>query len=287
MSHSVFVAFLVMLGLSALASLSIRGCGYYLTPLDQRPFRADYSAMKPSGQYSHGLGAVGALMIITGVATYSTRKRVRALWAMGKLSRWLECHIFLCLLGPVLVVYHTTFKVGGVAALSFWTMLSVVASGVIGRFLYVQIPRNVRGAQLSANDIKTELEKLSSMLESSQLGWSLVHVIDEAFSTLAAPKSITQTFSSLIRLQFTKTRTEKKIRQLISQSRTPYHLVKQLREAASSRASLIQKSMLLAQVERIFFYWHAVHLPFTVIMFVTLALHVTVVVLLGYTWVLH
>ena len=58
----------------------------------------------------------------------------------------------------------------------------------------------------------------------------------------------------------------------------------QLRQAASARAVLLQRSFLLSQVERVFFYWHAVHLPFTVIMFITLAAHVTVVALLGYRW---
>jgi len=43
--------------------------------------------------------------------------------------------------------------------------------------------------------------------------------------------------------------------------------------------------VLLTQMERLFFYWHAVHLPFTVIMFITLAAHVIVTVLLGYRWI--
>jgi hypothetical protein len=43
--------------------------------------------------------------------------------------------------------------------------------------------------------------------------------------------------------------------------------------------------MLLLQIEKLFYYWHAIHLPFTAIMFVTLALHVGVAIWLGYTWI--
>jgi hypothetical protein len=142
LAHKVFVAFLFITSISAVLVIGVRGFHYYATPIPQRPFLADYETMKPSGTYSHGLGIIGSTMIIVGVTMYSTRKRVRALWNLGKLSRWLEVHIFLCLLGPILVLFHTTFKAGGIAAVSLWCMLSVAASGVVGRFLYVQIPRN-------------------------------------------------------------------------------------------------------------------------------------------------
>lgn len=113
MAHKVLLAFLMFITVAAVVAVGINGFGYYTTPLPQRPFLPEYRTMKPSGNYSHGLGIVGAAMITIGVAMYSTRKRVRSLWNLGKLSRLLEIHIFLCLLGPILVVYHTTFKAGG------------------------------------------------------------------------------------------------------------------------------------------------------------------------------
>ena len=126
-----------------MVALNFHGMEYYTTPMEERPFHDDHDTIKPSGYFSHGLGILGTVLIIIGVTMYSTRKRIRALWKIGRLSRWLEFHIFLCLLGPILVVYHTTFKAGGIAAISLWCMISVAASGVVGRFLYVLIPRNI------------------------------------------------------------------------------------------------------------------------------------------------
>ena len=113
MAHKVFAIFLVFTTLTAVLAVGIHGLGYYLTSIQERPLRTDYVRMKPSGSYSHGLGILGASMLVIGVSTYSTRKRVRSLWNFGKLSQWLAFHIFLCLLGPTLVVFHTTFKAGG------------------------------------------------------------------------------------------------------------------------------------------------------------------------------
>jgi hypothetical protein len=189
-SHTIFVGFLVIIGMLALISLSVRGWNYYLTPLDQRPFHADYNDMKPSGPYSHGLGIIGSVMIIVGVSLYSSRKRMRSLWNLGKLSHWLEFHIFLCLVGPTLVIYHTTFKAGGIAAITLWTMLSVVASGVIGRFLYTQIPRNMNGTELTLGEIRSEMQDLGTVLESDDLGARVIRVIDNAFEQIQPPEGI-------------------------------------------------------------------------------------------------
>jgi hypothetical protein len=270
---------------TALIALTATGLQYYLTPIESRPFHQDYQTMKPSGTYSHGLGILGALMIITGVSTYSTRKRVRALWQIGKLNRWLEFHIFNCLLGPVLIVYHSTFKVGGIAAIAFWTMLSVAASGIVGRFLYALIPRNINGTELTLDEIERQLAEIRNALASTPIGARLVELTDNVFSQISPPKNLTETVATLFRLHRTKARVLREVDGIV---RTRYIMMSTTRSLVlrtKERVSLIQKSIVLSQVERIFFYWHAIHLPFTIIMFITLAAHITVVLLLGYTWV--
>jgi hypothetical protein len=256
-----------------------------MTPVPQRPFRVDYDRMKPSAPYSHGLGVLGGSMITIGVVTYSVRKRVRALWTIGKLSRWLEFHIFLCLLGPVLVVYHSTFKAGGIAAISLWTMLSVAGSGVVGRFLYTQIPRNIKGTELTHDEIVGELERLSAKLASSPLGNQVIRMIDANFSSLPVPKTLSQAILTFVRVQSIRSKVKRSVRAVISTRIHSRETVRELSKAAAARARLIQKSLVLGQAEKLFHYWHVIHLPFSIIMFITLAAHVAVNVLLGYSWV--
>ncbi len=284
-SHSVFLIFLLGIVVAAALALAVRGFAYYATPLPQRPFRADYEVMRPSGYYSHGLGIFGTLMIVIGVSTYSSRKRVRAMWNLGHLSRWLEVHIFLCLLGPTLIVYHTTFKAGGIAAITLWTMLSVAGSGIIGRFFYAQIPRNLEGVQLTALDIAAEIERLGLTMQSTPLGIAVREMIDRTFSSVPRPTGFVQSAVTLVRLQAIKRETKAQISRMLSRGGAPASVTRELKDAAQARATLLQKSLLLSRVERIFFYWHAVHLPFSIIMFLTLAAHLTVVILLGYRWI--
>jgi hypothetical protein len=285
MAHKVFLLFLVFTSLLAIIAVALNGFSYYVTPTHLRHFREDYERMKPSGNYSHGLGIVGASMIIIGVSSYSTRKRTKALWNLGKLSRWLEIHIFLCLLGPLLVLFHTTFKAGGVAAISLWTMLSVAASGIIGRFLYAQIPKNLQGNELTAGQITSELDRLSLKLSSSPIGDQLTQTIYKSFESLPKPRSIWEAISTFVKLASLRRAIRRQARTMITAKVHSHHAAHELQATATAFASLIQKSLVLNQAGKLFYYWHAIHLPFTVIMFITLAAHITVTMLLGYRWI--
>lgn len=284
MAHKVFITFLLAIGFFAFVSVGVHGFDYYTTPRSERAFRPDYAEMKPSGTFSHGLGIIGATMITVGVAMYSSRKRIRALWNLGKLSSWLEFHIFLCLVGPVLVIYHTTFKAGGIAAISLWTMLSVASSGIVGRFLYVLIPRNIKGGELTSHQINEEFDRIGAVLRESELGTKLLRAIDKHFAAVKRPETFFETLTTYFSLIKSKRQVRRAVRLLLSKSNLPPDVAKTLYKAASSRASLIQRSVILLQAEKLFYYWHAIHLPFSVIMFITLAVHISVAVWLGYRW---
>ncbi len=284
-SHNFFLIYLCVIALTAVIALSLRGWAYYRTPLDQRPFRDDYQSMRPSGTYSQGLGIIGSTMVTIGVVIYSSRKRIRALWNLGALSRWLEIHIVLCLIGPILVVYHTTFKAGGIAAISLWSMLSVAASGIIGRFLYVQIPHNIRGKELSTEELDEELRGMREKLLVTTEGTAAIALIDAAFRNVQTPARLSDAVSSVLALRRLQKRTMAQVSALLGRSSLTSHTLREIRANASARITLLRKTIVLRQVERLFFYWHAIHLPFTVIMFITLAAHVTVAYLLGYRWI--
>jgi hypothetical protein len=285
MAHKVFILFLLLIGITAILAIGLRGMDYYLTPIQLRAFSTDHAVLKPSGKLSHGLGIIGASMITVGIITYSTRKRVRALWNLGKLSMWLEFHIFLCLVGPTLIVYHTTFKAGGIAAISLWTMLSVAASGIVGRFLYVLIPRNIKGGEMTNSQINEQFDVQKKILLESEIGRELVQYIDQSFARIKRPASLSETFAVFLQLRRMKHQVKVIVRSQIAQRHLRHTTAKNVIRVASARASLIQKSILLLQIEKLFYYWHAIHLPFTAIMFITLALHVGVALWLGYTWI--
>ena len=287
-AHAVYIGFLVFAGLLTTIVVSFRGCDYYLTPIDERPFHSQYNDLKPSGPWGHGYGIIGTLMITAGVVMYSSRKRIRAFANLGKIKTHLEFHMFLCLVGPILVLYHTTFKFGGIVAVSFWSMTAVVLSGVFGRYLYVQIPRGIHGNELTMEELEKESAKIRVTLEQEyHLGASMLERID----LLATPSQTVASMSTMDVLRFfavgdvtRRVKLESLFREM-RRNNVLHDVVGRVRHLVHQRIILMRRIALLEQVKQIFHYWHVVHLPFSLIMFVILLVHVAVTVAFGYTWI--
>jgi len=261
------------------------GWEYYLTPFADRPFHPLHELYKPTGLVGHGLGIFGSLFIIIGVATYSTRKRIRFLQRWSKLKYWLHFHIFLCTLGPFWVLLHTTFKFSGLVAISFWSMMLVVASGVFGRYVYARIPKTLNGVFLDDEQIRNRYRTLKEELVAIS-GLSAEDI--ENTPMLLNPNrhfSIGQAVVTTIKLDMARFISDPLTRLLES-----YNLSGQEREEAhrlTRQLMLTSRQLAIKQpFQKIFGYWHVLHIPLTAVMFIILLVHVIVAVMFGYTWIL-
>ncbi|MFA6467993.1 MAG: hypothetical protein WCW35_03780 [Bacteroidota bacterium] len=285
--HRLYLLLLFFIVVSSISIITVRNYDYYALPDEERPFHSRYDELKPSGIESHGYGIIGAAMIIVGVITYSSRKRVRAFHQIGKIKYFLEFHIFLCLLGPILVMYHTTFKFGGIIAVGFWSMSAVALSGIFGRYLYVQIPKGIQGNELSVKELEEESAQIRKQLEGQ---YRLDEIDLKKIDAIAFPKQSTSAslFSMLgffiIGDLTLRPRLHKIIRHLHSHDIDPA-TVKKAASIAGERIKLLRRIQFLEQLKYYFHYWHVIHLPFSIIMFIILCIHVGVAIAFGYTWI--
>jgi hypothetical protein len=165
--HKIVISVLIIIVILTVVILFYIGYDYYSTSLEERYFNPNHTTLKASGIVGHGLGIIGSFMIVFGVFSYMIRKRFRMFFRMGVLKYWLEFHIFLCTLGPVLILFHTTFKFGGIVAVSFWSMVAVVLSGIIGRFIYIQIPRTIEGREMNLHELDDIRQEMNKQLRST------------------------------------------------------------------------------------------------------------------------
>ena len=286
-AHQVFFWFLFLIASVTVLAIGLRNFDFYTLSFEERPFHERYEYLKPSGFESHGYGIVGSSMIIFGVAMYSSRKRIRALRNVGSIKYFLEFHIFLCLLGPALVLYHTTFKFGGLVAVSFWSMTAVALSGIVGRYLYVQIPKGIKGDELTVKELEEESAVFYRVL-SDDYGIDPVDI--RKIDALASPKqtrgvSIASLVTFFIVNDLTRRGRLKKIVLHLHGKSVDAATVKKIISIANERIKLLRRVHFLEQVKNLFHYWHVIHLPFSIIMFVILFIHVGVAITFGYTWV--
>ncbi len=114
----------------------------------------------------YNLGLIGGLMMLT-LLMYSFRKHVKFMQGLGKLKYWFRIHMILGVLGPVLVLFHTTFRLGSMnATIAFYCMVVVASSGLIGKFAYTRIHKGLYGSRSSLKEAREELAGSSGDVKS-------------------------------------------------------------------------------------------------------------------------
>lgn len=272
---------LVLLGLTVAAVVIwtvLEGGDFYATQLVERPHHEDFRRFRPAGPVGHWLGVAGSGMVLL-LLTYSLRKR-RAGWnRLGQLRIWLRYHIFLGIAGPVLITLHTSFRVSGLVAVSFWSMAAVALSGVFGRYLYQQLPRNLLGNDLSLEEFEAQGETL--LVELSELAGMDEQGLRELEEIALGPFTGKRTLLALPRLPLANVLLPRRLADW-SPSAGRALATDQVRSLARRWILLRRRSHFFHLVRDLFHWWHVLHKPFAVIMIIIMLVHVVLAIALGY-----
>jgi len=261
--------------------LALAGSSFYLTPLTERARHPGYWVWKSGGSMGHTLGAIGSLMMVL-MLLYSVRKRIKALRRLGMLSRWLDVHIYLGVFGPLLVVLHSSFKVGGLVSLSFWSMIVVATSGVVGRFLYLQIPRSRAGDELGLAAVEKLDARLSDQLRRLGMSEATLRRFEDA---IAPPKERPGVLRALLELGVGDLRVRSRLRSFArSYQGGATGASDRFRRVLREKAVIHRRILLWDALHELFHYWHVLHKPFAVVMYLFMLVHVGVAVMTGYGW---
>ena len=121
--------------------------------------------------FGHGLGILGFIFMLMTETLYSLRKRSRSVrW--GRMSTWLQFHIFTGLVGPYMVLLHTSWKFNGIAGVTTLFTVIIVISGFIGRYIFTRIPRTLDGLEIEATISQETLKQARRLMAL----WHTIHI---------------------------------------------------------------------------------------------------------------
>ncbi len=276
-----------MVGFAVIVYFIAAGLSYYGTPYVERPHHSDYRSLRPAGRLGLTFGIIGSAMMVL-MLVYTLRKRTRVLGRRLPLRPFLDFHIFMGVFGPLFILLHTSFKVQGLVAIAFWSMVAVALSGYFGRYLYQQIPRDVDDRELNLQEIDRLIAQLAGDMQStaridqSDAG-TISNQVEAAYSVGSAGA-----LGAVARLIWTDLRrpwTDLHLRRSLS---LRFHLsgkaFDRLFAAAKRRALLRRRLAVLARVQRLFHYWHVIHKPFAIIMYIIMGVHIGIAIWTGYGW---
>ena len=241
--------------------------------------------------FSYWIAVVGGVMMLV-LFTYPLRKHVKFMRALGKVKWWFWFHLFLGVAGPWLILVHSTFHIGSLnAGVALISMVIVVLSGVVGRFITVRIHRGLDGERTSLR----ELSAKAGLIEGS--------VRSQLHFAPAVEKRLLAFEEHELRAQpgwltYLRQVTLLPVQQAYAYQRCVMELRAPLRQRAAKhgwtdaelsrrqhRARRMARRYLFSVVrvaqytayERVFALWHLAHLPFVYLLVISACVHVVAV----------
>ena len=248
--------------------------------------------------FGYNLGLTGGLMMVL-LLLYPLRKRIRFFQNLGFLPFWFKWHMVLGILGPLFIIFHSTYHVyipfihpqGSInAAVAMFCMLLVSGSGTFGRFFYTKIHHGLYGRQASVNEIRAEMEQtgdvksmfnfaphVESALEefranaeniSLETGYGFVNFIKVGFQA----SSLSHSLAKELHVVMHKQALEQNFNQ--QQLAGMEKMYQDYCEKITIYLRAVRDAAQFHTYERLFSWWHIFHIPLVYMMVFSAVYHV-------------
>ena len=246
----------------------------------------DDNWITPQDGLGYWLGIVGSVMMVL-LLLYPLRKAMPALHWLGNVGEMFRVHMVIGILGPALVVLHSNFHLGSINSnVALGTMLVVVASGIVGRYLYGRIHVGLYGRKAELKEFMSDAESLKMILGHDVGEAPALQTALSAFEAVAL-----QSANPLDALRLGgATRRGRKALQaamqpLIEQQAIAGHWSPGVRAAREDAAALhleeylsaVRKAAAFSLYERLFAVWHVLHMPMFILLVFAAIVHIVAV----------
>jgi len=270
------------------------GFDYYTAGANDRPFMAKHHLLRPSGRIGVNLGILGVCMFLV-IFLYPLRKRWSWLGRQGISRHWLDFHVLMGVAAPFVIALHASFKFRGFAGIAFWIMVAVSASGVIGRYLYGQIPRRVNAAEFTRKELQEQQEKMAdqlsgqNLLKESDVRSALRLPSQTAVDRQPAAVALVYMFVLDLARPFRIARLRRGaldgseyLTSIGGLLPTRHFQLEKAIAVAREEAALSKRILFLSRSQQVFHLWHVVHKPFSYSFAVLALIHIGVVLMMGF-----
>jgi Fe-S-cluster-containing hydrogenase component 2 len=221
-------------------------------------------------------GLVGAgLMIIA--AIYPIFRRVKLFRWLASNTMWFDFHLMAGTVGPMFVILHSAIKLDTWVSAAFWSMIIVVVSGFLGRYLYTQVPGLSSGVELEELDHERAFQKARPRLTvpMAEIDRELAIQRAKAQEVAMSPGVLRALwwliFQDIGRIPNTMAR-----RGRLSQLGVDRRTRRDLARRAARMIIIARRQVVAPKAQLLLHSWKKVHVPFTVILTGFAAVHIWV-----------
>ncbi|WP_088282134.1 hypothetical protein [Ideonella sp. A 288] len=246
-----------------------------------------FTAASDTGYWIGVAGGVCMLLLFT----YPMRKRFRFMQRFGAGKPWFVAHMVLGVCGPMLILLHSTFQIGSInAGVALFSMLIVAISGVVGRFLYVRLHRNLHGEKLNLVGLRGD--RSSGDAPATRLRFApgvAQRLVDFEVEVLAGRPGGMALLAALCQVPWKRWQVERACRRelkvkVLAATRTEgwdrahaRRVLVRARRLVRDELVAVQRIAQFSAWERLFRWWHVAHVPFVYLMVLSAVAHVVAV----------
>lgn len=233
------------------------------------------------------LGIVGGSSMLV-LLLYPLRKRYRWLTFMGTTKHWFQSHMVLGIVGPLMILYHSNFRLGATNSnVALFCMLVVAGSGLFGRYFYSRIHHGLYGAKASLAEFQANAERLRSLGSGMTFSFlpDLIVRIDKEETAIARSCARTPILLRPLiagwRSMIGRWRLKSYARRALHASKVDAERYANLYRNASAyidnRFTATRRALEFDAYERLFSLWHVLHLPLFFMLVIAGVIHVVAV----------
>jgi len=248
----------------------------------------DQSGLTAESGLGYALGILSVTFMLL-LLLFPLRKRISALRFLGSTPYWFRNHQVLGIAAPIAALFHCNFDLGSLnSRIALYSALAVAGSGIVGRFIYTKIFRGL-------NKHKASLKQLAASMHAQfpESGQNMVF-LPELFArvgefdqqVLSPPRGMIAVWLLPLRLIFQTRREQWRLarfskRKIMVESiyneRIANDRRKIQRVAKRCVARHLKQVRHVAEYtayQRLFALWHKIHLPFFVLLVLSVIVHI-------------
>jgi hypothetical protein len=245
----------------------------------------------PGSDLGYGIGVAAGIALLA-LFGYPLRKRVAATRRMGAARAWFAAHMALGIAAPLLAILHSRMHFGSLnATVAFACMALVAASGIVGRFLYARIHVGLYGAATDASALADEVRRRVVALRE---GGEVDARLDDGIAAYVAAaeragasglKRPLRLFALGARRMLASGAARRRIKALLAEhGRSLGEDRAAVARRARRKAALVDAYLRAVQrhaqfraFQRLFSWWHVLHVPLVWMLVATTIAHVVAV----------
>jgi hypothetical protein len=246
------------------------------------------SGLTPENGTGYWLGiAGGSLMVL--LLLYPLRKRMKSLRWLGTVAFWFRAHMILGIIGPVLILLHSNFRLGSLNSnFALAAMLVVATSGIVGRYLYSKVHLGLYGRKAVVREIFADAGAMRELIAAGLPVADRVVAQLNAFAErgTTSPRGI---LAGLLLLPVISWRARLVRGRLIADAwrlievegkrlgwsrKVRRQRLAGVADLVKLHVAVVKKAAVFAVYERLFRFWHILHLPLFFLLVIAAIIHI-------------